>query len=143
MKTLAETAAVVFLATSALSAQDKKAAAIVAADKAWADAVTKTDTAALEKLLADDLVYTHSTGLIDTKRQYIDNLKSGAQQYHSVTHLDPKVQVYGDTAVLTSGLKMDTTSKGARQQSSFRLIHVWVKKPVGWQLIAHQTTRLP
>jgi len=142
MKTLTKIAAVVFLAPL-LGAQDKNAADILAADKAWADAVTKTDTAALEKLLADDLVYTHSTGVVDTKRQYIDNLKSGAQQYHSVTHLDPKVQVYGGTAVLTSGLKMDTTSKGARQQSSFRVIHVWTKKPAGWQMIAHQTTRLP
>lgn len=127
----------------AASAWAQKADEIVTADKAWAAAVMKGDTAALEKLLDEDLVYTHSTGIVDTKKVYIDNLKSGAQQYHSVAHVDPKVQVFGNTAVLTSGLKMDTTSKGTRAQASFRVIHVWTRKGGSWKMVAHQTTRLP
>jgi ketosteroid isomerase-like protein len=127
----------------AAAAQDRTAREVVSADMGWAAAIMKMDYAALEKMLADELVYTHSTGLIDTKREYIDNLKTGVQKYNSVQHLDPKVQVYGTTAILTSGLKMDTTTRGTQQVASFRVIHVWVKRAGAWQLAAHQTTRLP
>ncbi len=127
----------------AAAAQDQSAQEVVAADQAWAKAIMKMDYPALEKLLGEELVYTHSTGIIDTKRQYIDSLKSGLQKYNSVEHIEPKVQVHGNTAVLTSGLKMDTTTKGAQQVASFRVIHVWVKRGGSWQLVAHQTTRLP
>jgi ketosteroid isomerase-like protein len=133
--------AVLFLTAAAAMADS--AADVLAADKGWATAIQKMDYPALEKMLAEELVYTHSSGLIDTKKQYIDNLKTGAQKYNQVEHVDPKVQVHGSTAVLTTGLKMDTTTKGVNQKAMFRLIHVWVKKGGTWQMVAHQTTRLP
>lgn len=134
-------AAILFLTAAAAWADS--AADVLAADKSWATAIQKMDYPVLEKLLAEELVYTHSSGLVDTKKQYIDNLKSGAQKYNQVEHVDPKVQVHGSTAVLTTGLKMDTTTKGVNQKATFRLIHVWVKKGGTWQMVAHQTTRLP
>lgn len=124
-------------------AQSKTQDEVIAADKAWAAAIVGKDFAALEKLLADDLVYTHSTGIIDTKKAYIDSQKSGAQKYLSVDYDGPKVQAYANTAVLTSGLKMHTETRGNDQTASFRVIHVWVKKDGRWQMVAHQTTRLP
>ncbi len=133
--------AILFLTAAAALADS--AADVLAADKSWATAIQKMDYPALEKMLAEELVYTHSSGLIDTKKQYIDNLKTGAQKYNQVDHVDPKVQVHGSTAVLTTGLKMDTTTKGVNQKAMFRLIHVWVKKGGTWQMVAHQTTRLP
>ena len=143
MKVTSQTLAVLILSAAASLAQSKGSAEIIAADKAWAAAITTKDFAALEKLLADDLVYSHSTGVVDTKKSYIDSQKSGVQKYISVDHSDPKVQLYGNTAVLTSGLKMHTETKGTEQTASFRLIRVWAKKDGHWQLIAHQTTRLP
>lgn len=126
-----------------LAAQSKQADEIVATDKAWAAAIMGKDFAALEKLLADELVYTHSTGIVDTKKAYIESQKSGVQKYLSVEHKDPEVRLYGNTAVLTSGLKMHTETRGMDQTASFRVIHVWVKQNGRWQLAAHQTTRLP
>ena len=143
MKFTSQTLAMLVLTAAASLAQSKGSAEIVAADKAWAKAITGKDFAALENLLADDLVYSHSTGVVDTKKSYIESQKSGVQKYISVDHTDPKVQLYGNTAVLTSGLKMHTETKGTEQTASFRVIHVWVKKDGRWQMVAHQTTRLP
>ena len=39
----------------------------------------KNDFAALERLLADDLVYTHSSGAVDSKASYIESLRSGSR----------------------------------------------------------------
>jgi ketosteroid isomerase-like protein len=140
MKLKSELTAVLFFAGAAFA---ETPSAIIDQDKAWAAAVTKSDTAALGRLLADDLVYTHSTGAVDTKKVYIDSIKSGVQKYITVEHQDPKVQMAGDAAVLTSGLKMHTEREGKPQTAQFRLIHVWAKKGGHWQMLAHQTTRLP
>jgi len=131
------------LAIAAALAQTGSGADIVAADKAWATAITKQDFAALERLLSDDLNYIHSTGVIDTKRSYIDSMKTGNQKYISAVHVDPKVKIYGATAVLTSGLHVESTTKGVASSNKLRLIHVWVKQGGRWQLVAHQTSRLP
>ncbi len=141
MKTTLRVLSATLVAMAALAAENPST--IIDQDKAWAAAVMKSDVASLEKLLADDLVYTHSTGAIDTKKIYIDSIKSGVQKYISVEHLNPKVQVFENAAVLTTGLKMHTSRDGKEQTASFRLIHVWAKKGGQWQLVAHQTTKLP
>src|SRR5436309_3976659 len=40
-------------------------------------AMLKVDTEELNRILADDLTYTHSSGQVDTKSQLIESLKSG------------------------------------------------------------------
>lgn len=113
------------------------------AETAWARAIEKTDAAALERILADDLVYAHSTGLVETKQQYIKSMQSGNQKYASVQPVNPNVRVYGDTAVVNSKVRMTGATKGQPFDNELLLIHVWVKKQGRWQLVAHQTTRLP
>ena len=49
------------------------------AEQAWADGITKNDFAALNVVLADDLHYLHSTGLVDSKAAYMESMKSGKQ----------------------------------------------------------------
>jgi len=114
------------------------------AESGWVAAITKNDMAGLEKVLADDLVYTHSTGIVDSKASYIQSLRGGNQRYEGVTHEDMKVQVYGNTGVLTAKVRMTGKTKGVPFDNQLRVVHVWVKQRSGdWQLVAHQTTRLP
>ena len=114
------------------------------AESGWVAAVTKNDLSGLEKLLSPGLVYTHSTGIVDSKASYIESLRGGNQKYDSVTHEDMKVNVHGNVGVLTAKVRMTGKTKGAPFDNQLRVIHVWVKQPSGgWQLVAHQTTRLP
>ena len=112
-------------------------------EQAWSAAVRSGDAAALEKMLADDLVYTHATGPVDTKRVYIDSLKSGARKYTGADFTGTKIRVYGNTAVLNTDARMRGVAGGKPFDDRVRLMHVWVKTGAGWQLVAHQTTRIP
>ena len=113
------------------------------AEQAWSAAVRSADAAALEKMLADDLVYTHASGSVDTKRSYIDSLKSGARKYTGVDFTETKIRMYGNTAVLTTNARMRGAAGGNAFDDRVRLLHVWVKGAGGWQLASHQTTKIP
>jgi len=56
---------------------------VKAAEMNWFNGITKNNFPLLEKVLADDLHYLHSTGVVDTKVSYIKSMSSGKQKYSS------------------------------------------------------------
>ncbi len=121
-------------------AQDK--AAILALDKQWSDSIVKGDTATLEKLLSDDLVYAHSTGIVDTKTSYIAKIKERRQVYKSFEQHKPTVNIYKDSAVTFSYVRVTGTNQAGVFDDKVMLIHFWVKQNNTWRLAAHQTTKI-
>lgn len=135
---------VLTFAVALAAAADKSVDAVKAAEKAWASATVAGDEATLKQVLADDLTYTHSNGETDTKAVFIDNLKTGARKYHKVEHESMDVRLYGNTAVLTATAQIETSQKGGKiNPAHLRFIHVWVFQKGRWQLVAHQSLRLP
>jgi len=117
--------------------------ALEAAEKGWANAVVKGDIAALGKILADDLIYAHSTGVVESKSEYLGKLKGGAQKYDVIEHQSMTVKAYGDAAVVHSRVRMAGKNVSGPFDHRLMMLHVWVKRGGAWQLAAHQTTRLP
>jgi ketosteroid isomerase-like protein len=118
------------------------AAEVRQAEDRWIAAIKANDRGALDGLLADDLVYTHSTGLVENKAQYVAAVTGGSQTYASVTYEDPVIRVYGSTAVMVAKARITGSSKGTPFDNQLRLLHVWVNQAGAWVLVAHQTTRL-
>ena len=48
-------------------------------------AMVARDFAALEKMTHDELLYTHSSGVTDTKASWLESMKSGKVKYKSAT----------------------------------------------------------
>ena len=114
--------------------------AVLAAEKQLAAAMMKQDAAALEKLLGDDLSYTHSAALTETKAQVIEVIKSGKTKYESIEYSDTKVRQYGD--VVVTNHKMNIKNPGTPVNKLY-VTFVWAKQSGGWQLVNRQATRLP
>jgi ketosteroid isomerase-like protein len=110
-------------------------------EDAWAKAATSNDQAALNNILAPRLVYTHSTGLIESKQEYMKAVDS-FQKYKSITFENTRVNVYGNAAIVNTKVRMVGTTRGKPFNDQLLLIHVWVKEGGKWQLAAHQTTKL-
>jgi ketosteroid isomerase-like protein len=106
------------------------------------EAMTKNDFASLERLLADDLVYTHSTGIADTKAQYLESLRSGKTRYVNIAPDDLQVRIFGDTAVIRGRAALTMNNPN---ETSFKIsfLDVWVKRNSRWQMVAWQSARLP
>ena len=106
-------------------------------------ATTKNDFDTLASLLADDLVYVHSSSNVDGKTAYVDNLRSGKTKYESIEPADVKVRVYGDTAIVNGTAKLSVTTDGKTNSFSLRYTDVWVMRDNKWQMVTWQSTRLP
>lgn len=83
------------------------------AEKQWASAVVKKDYQILNRMLADDLTYTHSDGRLDSKKQFIESIRSGKQTYDAAEHQSIDVRLVGkDAAVVRGRLRMTAAAGG-------------------------------
>jgi ketosteroid isomerase-like protein len=139
---IAALASIVLIATSGLRAADPEIE-IRDAEKAWAQAVVAQDWAAVDKILGDKLIYAHATGGIESKKQYLDRVRSGAQKYDTIRHESTRVVVYADSAVTHSIMRMAGATNGVPFNDHLMMLHVWEKQGGAWRLAAHQTTKLP
>ena len=120
-----------FLAIPAIGAEvnstDEKA--VLAAEKAWADAAVAADVNTLDRLFSDDLVYTHSSGKQQTKAQVIDDIKNKRVNldYDNET---TSLRQYGNVMLV------------AHKRGGTFYTMVWVRQPGGWRLVSRQATRL-
>ncbi len=126
-----------------LVAADKRETEIDAAMAQLADALRKPEVASLEKVLGDQLIYTHSNGRLENKKEVIDALAvKKSTVYAAVDYgADKQVAFYGNTAVI----RQETTVKllGADPRTlKLSILYVWAKGKNGWQLVARQATRL-
>ena len=106
-------------------------------------AMAQKDIATLNALLADDLVYTHSSARLDTKQSLIGAMQSGATVYNAVEPSDVKAQDLGSAVVLTGVARIQVTSNGKPNTFSVRFTDVYANKGGQWQMVTWQSTRLP
>jgi ketosteroid isomerase-like protein len=119
---------------------------VLQAENARVQAVLRADVAALDPMLASDLTYCHSTGVVDSKSQFLAKIKSGELKYEAFQHRDQLVRIYGNTAVITgvTNLRLGAPAQGGTaQEAVMRFTTVYVKQNGRWQQVAWQTTRLP
>jgi ketosteroid isomerase-like protein len=116
--------------------------AVRQAEQDWSAAVVAMDIPRLEQLYADDLIYGHSSGVVDTKTIYLEKLKSGAQHYTTIDREPMQVHVYGDSAVTFSKVRMTGTNASGPFDNSLMLLHAWVKIGEQWRMVAHQTAQI-
>lgn len=105
-------------------------------------AMVANDGKVLDALLADDLVYTHSTAATETKKEFIDRLSSGLR-YTAVTQREQNVRVFGDVGVVNGLNTMHVERKGEPVTFDIRFLAVYVRNDGQWQMRAWQSTRLP
>lgn len=138
---------VLFGCTFLASAQENKNLdslenAVLKVESQWEEALTNANASALEKIYDDTLIYTHSSGKVDTKSSYISAIKAGATRYESMKRDDIKVSVYGQAAVVTCHWDVHIASNGNKIDMNARYLHVYIRHKDGWKLVAHESTRI-
>ena len=105
-------------------------------------ALVKGDTAALERIWADDYTFINASGVVLTKAERLANQKSGATKLGTIeTDPDMKIRVYGgDVAIAISRVTIKGQYGGKATSGQFQASIVWVKLPSGWQLVCNQIT---
>lgn len=116
---------------------------VIDLDRKRMQAMAAKDVATLEAVLADDLIYTHSSARLDTKQSLIGAMTSGATVYTGVEASDVKAQDLGDAVVLTGVAQIKVVSNGTPNAFGVRFTDVYARRDGRWQMVTWQSTRLP
>ena len=113
-------------------------AAVNAAVEALTKAMLQADRGALERLVADQLSYGHSSGTIQSKAVFVDVIVSKKTVYKSINLTDMKVSVVGSNAVVRHTWDSVSESGGKSNASHIGVLQVWAKQDGKWKLLARQ-----
>lgn len=133
---------VLFLAAIAQAAAPKAEQEVLAAMQSWKQGMLKRDAATLDKIFHADLTYSHSNGRTETKAEAIEAASKGAAVAESIEILEQNVRTYGNTALVKAKIDIKNVTNGQATLLHLSVLHVWLKTPKGWQLVARQSTRL-
>jgi ketosteroid isomerase-like protein len=117
--------------------------AVLAAEDRRYQAMLDGDHEALDALCADELCYTHSNGVRDTKAEYFGKLREGYYVYHRIDHPVERVEVAGDAAMVVGRMTADLTSGGVRKTIDCLATAVWTRSGSGWRLLGYAPTPVP
>ena len=108
----------------------------------WQAMIDK-DLDTLRQLFADELSYTHSNALVDTKDSYLRAIEERVFDYRGVRHSDDECRVLGDVALLTGRAEIDVMARGSLHHLNARYTVVWLRRDGRWQFLCWQSTPIP
>lgn len=123
-------------------------------DKQRFTAQVQKDSLTLNRLLANDLIYTHSSGVVESKKEFMRSLLSGRWNYQSIDTDSVTVRLYGPTAILTGRARVTLLTAGKPTPVTMVYTDVWHKQQATrtgkkgalvsrWQLVSWAASRLP
>ncbi|MGH8740807.1 MAG: nuclear transport factor 2 family protein [Burkholderiales bacterium] len=111
-------------------------------DKRFAAMIAK-DFGALEPMLHEQLLYTHSSGVTDTKASWLDSMNSGKVKYKSASCSERKVRIVNDVALVNGRAHIEADIGGQPRTLRLLFLNAWAKTPQGWKLVAWQSCPQP
>src|SRR5262245_38239211 len=103
----------------------------------WVKAIVRRDGTALDRIMADDFVFTYPLEG-DDKAQFISDVTSGDIRIDHISREQVRVRLFGDTAVLTARDSAEWNYRGRRLKGQYKILQVYCRREKGWQLCAVQ-----
>jgi ketosteroid isomerase-like protein len=123
-------------------AQSKEDAAVNAAVENLKKAMIDGDKAGLEKITSDKLSYGHSSGKIEDKASFVDNIVTGKSDFVTIELTNQTVSVSGDAAIVRHTLSATTNDNGNPGSVKLNILLVWQKQKGQWKLLARQAVKV-
>ena len=136
---------VLILFLSAVASHANDAAAIRelgAIDATWNELRLKPDVAGLDKLLVDDWLLTHSDGRVQTKVEYLEELKTRSRANQAIRNEDVRTRIYAETGVVTGTSVQSGVNNGQPFSGRFRFTRVWIRRDGAWRMVASHSSRI-
>jgi ketosteroid isomerase-like protein len=115
---------------------------IIELDRRRMAAMVSLDTTELDQLLADDLVYTHSSAKVDSKASLMQAMTGGTNAYTALEPADLTARQVGDVVLVNGTAAMTVSLSGRPTSFRVRFLDVWTERNGAWQMVAWQSTRL-
>lgn len=121
------------------------AAKIRSIEKSWQAAIRNHDLAAVDKLLANNLQATSSTGNKGSKRAVLRALRRDTNVYRSVRARGMSVRNVEPGVAVVSGIATEsgTTKDGKPFKNSRQFTDTWERRKGGWHCVASKLSKVP
>ncbi len=128
--------------SSAVFAQnaDAEKSKILALENAWNLAEQHKDVKALDELLGGNLVYVDYDGVIQTKGQFLENVRRPSLHPAQIVNETTTAYVYGTAAVVTGTYRERGVDKGKSYSRRGRFTDTWIYGNGIWQCVVSQST---
>jgi hypothetical protein len=113
-----------------------KEGAVSAAVESLRKAMAESDKASLEKLAEEQLLYSHSSGRVENKAEFIATLVGQKSGFSAISLSDQTVNVVEDIALVRH--KFTGTRKGDGNKMNLAVLTVWRERGGQWKLLARQ-----
>jgi ketosteroid isomerase-like protein len=110
----------------------------------WDEAYMRRDTDALDRILADDFIFTDAVGAVSNKACYVIAVIKSLD----MTLIEPLgsddviVRVYGDAGVVTGRSPIKGRPRRTATNDLYQFTDRWVRRQGLWQVAASQVTRV-
>ena len=106
-------------------------------------AMISKDKSTLDKLTADELSYGHSTGVVQDKSSFMNDILSGPTTFMKIEASGQTINLAEDIAIVRNTSSISGTSKGAPLDLKIGVLMIWKKQAGNWKLLARQGFKLP
>ena len=113
---------------------------VLALETAWNHAEQSKDVAALDQLLAPELVYIDYDGSLMNKEEFLASVKSAGLSPAQIVNESQTAKVFGDCALVTGIYREKGTNNGKPYTRRGRFTDTWVKVNNTWRCVASQST---
>jgi ketosteroid isomerase-like protein len=131
------------LSTLLIFAQSKEEQAVSQAVEKLRKAMVDADKTTLAALTSDKLTYGHSTGAIEDKKLFIENILNNKSDFVSINLSDQSISISDNVAWVRHKLDAVTNNDGKPGEAHLYVLLVWQKQAGQWKLIARQAVKQP
>lgn len=85
----------------------------------YCQAMTEADTDTMAELVAEDVTFTHMSGMRQTREEYFSDIENGSLRYYTIGIENPTIEMDGDKASITYTSVLNANAYGA--QGTYRM----------------------
>ena len=118
-----------FVSINFAFAQNKIEDMILKLDRQRFDAQINKDTALLNQLFSNDLIYVHSSAVVENKKEFVGKIGNKQWDYREVNIEKAKVRIYNkNTAIINGTAKVNLWQTDKIVTVYLHYLDVWVKE---------------
>ncbi len=125
-----------------LFGQSNNTRTVLAVEQARFDAMIQSDTIKLETLLDKKLLYIHSNGLKETKKDHIRSIGTRKIVYQQMNRAENSIRFFGKTAISAGVIQVKGILSGTPFDVRMLYTAIYRKRKHKWLLVNWQSTRL-
>ena len=106
------------------------------------NALINPENALFEELVMEELSYGHSSGKVQNKEEFIDDLINGSFDFQSISITDQTIDISGQTAIVRHILSAKAANNEIPVEIRIGIFLVYKNENNQWKLLARQAFKL-